>query len=142
MAVRPHRFIALVCGVMAIQSAGLVAEPPTAREASPLTSAAPPVDEPVKLTPQQIEKKRRAALLMLAITGTAIAGLSLAALAILWAGRLRRQLRQPNVRGASTERPFWFLKPSRPSITRSSLPELQHPIDLPPPDVPPPSEPS
>ena len=146
MAVRPvpFIFIALVCGLIAFQSASLDAdEPPTSREAVPASSS-PPVDQsPLKLTPEQIEKKRRAAMLMVAITGTAIAGLSLVALAMLWAGRLRRQLRQPDTKETSTDRSFWFLKPPKPSITRSSLPELNRPLDAPPPPAspPPPPEP-
>ena len=143
MAVRTNPFILLVCGVMAFQTAGLCAdEPPVSRESVPSASAAPSVNEsPVPLTPEQLEKKKKAYLGLVALAGIVIVGVALGALTILWAGRLRRQLRQPDAKETSTDRSFWFLKPPKPSITRSSLPELQRPIDVPPPHTPPQSEP-
>ncbi|MEK6258513.1 MAG: hypothetical protein AABP62_07815 [Planctomycetota bacterium] len=142
MAVRHVRFIVLVCGVMALQSACLHADEPPAshHDAVPSVAATPSIEEsPVKLTPEQLEKKKKAYIGLAALAGIVIVGVSLGALTILWAGRLRRQLRKSDPKYAATERSFWFLKPPKPSITRSSLPELNRPLDYPP--SPPPSEP-
>ena len=141
MAVRPVRFIALVWGVMALQSICLRAdEPPAANETVSSQSATPPVEESsVKLTPEQLEKKKKAYLGLAALAGIVIVGVALGALTILWGGRLRRQLRKSDPEIAAMDRSFWFLKPPKPSITGSSLPELQRPLDAPP-HTPPPSE--
>jgi hypothetical protein len=143
MPVRPVPFIALVCGVMAYQSMGLLAdEPSAAHDAVPAALAAAPVNEsPVRLTPEQLEKKKKAYIGLVALAGIVIVGVALGALTILWAGRLRRQLRQPDPKDLSAERSFWFLKPPKPSINRSSLPELNRPFDVPPSHASPPSEP-
>lgn len=144
MAVRPVRFIALVCGVMAFSLAEVCAEePPLSHEAVSSTAAAPAVDESsVKLiTPDQIAKKQKAYLGLAALAGIVIIGVALGALTILWGGRLRRQLRKSDPECAATDRSFWFLKPPKPSVTRSSLPELNRPLDAPPSQASPPSEP-
>ena len=142
MAVRPVPFIVLICGVMAFHSTSVCAdEPPPLHDAVP-ASATPSVDEsPVKLTPEQLEKKQKAYIGLAALVGIVIVGVSLGALTILWGSRLRRQLRRSDPECAAMDRSFWFLKPPKPSVTRSSLPELNRPIDDPPPHVPPPSEP-
>jgi len=142
MAIRPVPFIALVCGVMAFQSASICAdEPPPSHDSTPSASTTPSVEEsPVKLTPEQLEKKKKAYLGLAALAGIVIVGVSLGALTILWAGRLRRQLRKSDPECATMDRSFWFLKPPKPSITRSSLPELNRPIDVPPSHLPPPSD--
>ena len=143
MAVRPAPFIALVWGVLAFQSICLRAdEPPAANEAVASQSATPSVEKsPVTLTPEQLEKKKRAYLGLAALAGILIVGVSLGALTILWAGRLRRQLRKSDPGCAAMDRSFWFLKPPKPSITRSSLPELNRPLNDPPSPAPPSSEP-
>ena len=137
------RFTAIVCGVMALHSAGLRAdEPPAADDAVPSAVAKTSVEEtPVKLTPEQLEKKKKAYLGLVALTGIVIVGVALGALTIMWAGRLRRQLRRPDPECAAMDRSFWFLKPPKPSVKRSSLPELNRPFDAPPSQAPPPSEP-
>lgn len=142
MAVRLVPFIVLVCGVMAFQSTGICAdEPPSSHDTTPSASATPSVDEsPVKLTPEQLEKKKKAYIGLVALSGIVIVGVALGALTIMWAGRLRRQNRKSDPTCAAMDRSFWFLKPPKPSITRSSLPELNRPIDPPPPHAPPPSD--
>ena len=143
MAVRYVPFIALVCGVMAFHSTSVCADEPPPSHDAISSLATPAVDEssPVKLTPEQLEKKKKAYIGLAALTGIVIVGVSLGALTILWAGRLRRQLRKSDPEYAAMDRSFWFLKPPKPSVTRSSLPELNRPIDVPPPYAPPPSEP-
>ncbi len=142
MAVRRVRIIALVCGVMALQSASLLAdEPPVSAHAAPSVADTPSVEEsPAKLTPEQLEKKKKAFIGLVALAGIVIIGVALGALTIMWGGRLRRQLRKSDPECATMDRSFWFLKPPKPSITRSSLPELNRPIDDRPPPAPPPSE--
>ena len=143
MAVRLAPFVAMLFGVMAFQSARLRAdEPPPSHDAVPPAAATPAVEEsPVKLTPDQLEKKKRAYLGLAALAGIVIVGVSLGALTILWAGRLRRQLRKSDPDCATVDRSFWFLKPPKPSITRSSLPELNRPLNDPPSPASPSSEP-
>lgn len=131
----------LVFGVMVFASASLCAdEPSPSRDAVPSASATPSIDEsPIKLTPEQLEKKKKAYIGLVALAGIVIVGVSLGALIILWGGRLRRQLRKSDPECPAMDRSFWFLKPPKPSITRSSLPELNRPLSDPP--SPPPSEP-
>ena len=143
MAVRPVPFIVLVCGVMAFHSTSVCADEPPPLHDAVLAAATPSVDEPspVKLTPEQLEKKKKAYIGLAALVGIVIVGVSLGALTILWGSRLRRQLRRSDPECAAMDRSFWFLKPPKPSVTRSSLPELNRPIGTPPPHTPPPSEP-
>lgn len=75
------------------------------------------------------EKQIKAYSGLAALAGIVICGLALGALTILWAGRLRRQLRRPLPNGDHSERDFWFLKPPKPTVTQSSLPEAHQPPD-------------
>lgn len=127
-------FMALVCGMLTLHSTCLRAdEPLLAREAIASTDDSPEVEKlPGKLTPEQIEKRQKAYIGLLALTGIVILGMALLALTLLWGGRLRRQLRKSDPEIATLDRTFWFLKPPKPSITGSSLPELNRPLDVPP----------
>ena len=97
--------------------------------AEPQESASKPDDEsspaPVPIRPTERQKKAYSGLA--ALVGIVIAGLALAALTILWGGRLRRQLRRPLPDADVPTRDFWFLKPPKPTISRSSLPDSQPP---------------
>lgn len=73
------------------------------------------------------EKQIKAYSGLAALVGIIICGLALSALIILWAGRLRRQLRRPLPNGDHSERDFWFLKPPKPTVTQSSLPDAHQP---------------
>ena len=73
------------------------------------------------------EKQIKAYSGLAALAGIIICGLALAALIILWAGRLRRQIRRPLPNGERSERDFWFLKPPKPTVTESSLPDAHLP---------------
>ncbi len=131
------------CGMMAFSSLPLRAGDPQPRPIpAPANEADTSTSEAalLKLTPEQVEKKKKAYIGLAALAGIVIAGLSLATLTILWGGRLRRQLRKSDPEIAAMDRSFWFLKPSKPSITRSSLPELQRPLDDEPPQLPPAAE--
>ena len=142
MAVRLAPFVAMLFGVMAFQSARLRADEPPPSHDAISSMATPAVDEsPVKLTPEQLEKKKKAYIGLAALAGIVIVGVSLGALTLLWGGRLRRQLRKSDPDCATVDRSFWFLKPPKPSITRSSLPELNRPLNDPPSPAPPSSEP-
>lgn len=72
------------------------------------------------------EKQLKAYSGLAALAGIVIAGLGLGAVIILWAGRLRRQLRRPLPECESASRDFWFLKPPKPTVSDSSLPEWHH----------------
>lgn len=141
MTARQVRFLMLTCGMLTLHSMCLnlrtlcADEPLPARKAVSSAVDSSEVEEPRgKLTPEQIEKRQKAYIGLLALTGIVIVGLALLALILLWGGRLRRQLRKSDPEIETLDRSFWFLKPPKPSITRSSLPELNRPLDAPPPD--------
>lgn len=73
------------------------------------------------------EKQIKAYSGLAALAGIVIVGLALAALIVLWAGRLRRQIRRPARDRGIPERDFWFLKPPKPTVTESSLPDAHQP---------------
>jgi len=140
MTVRQVRLLSLACGMLTLHSMLLnlkcmsADEPLLAREAVASAVDSLEVDElRGKLTPEQIEKRQKAYIGLLALTGIVIIGLALLALVLLWGGRLRRQLRKSDPEIVTLDRSFWFLKPPKPSITKSSLPELNRPFDALPP---------
>lgn len=104
------------------------AEPPAATEAT--SDEAPSPESPDRTN----ERHVKAYLGLFALVGIIIAGLALAALIILWAGRLRRQIRRPLPACDAPVRDFWFLKPPKPTVTQSSLPESHIPPHDPPPE--------
>ncbi|HEY4263532.1 MAG TPA: hypothetical protein VGM98_25435 [Schlesneria sp.] len=92
-------------------------------------AAAQASDDPAVVGPKRpTEKQIKAYSGLAALAGIVICGLALAALTILWAGRLRRQIRRPLPNGARSERDFWFLKPPKPTVTESSLPDAHQPL--------------
>ncbi len=96
-------------------------EPPGAATQS--DEATPPPDNPIRPTEKQIKAYSGLA----ALVGIVIAGLSLAAFIILWAGRLRRQIRRSLPGTEAPVRDFWFLKPPKPLVTDSKLPDSHQP---------------
>ncbi len=100
-----------------------------ARAADPHFSSSKPDDEPATVPGpnRPTERQKKAYSGLAALVGIVIAGLALAALIILWAGRLRRQLRRPLPNADAPGRDFWFLKPPKPTVARSSLPESRQP---------------
>ena len=85
-------------------------------------------DEPPPAIPVRAsEKQIKAFSGLAALAGIVISGLALVALIILWAGRLRRQLRRPLPECDAPGRDFWFLKPPKPTVTQSSLPDSHQP---------------
>lgn len=89
---------------------------------------------PAKIPTRPTEKQIKAYSGLAALAGIVIAGLALAALIILWAGRLRRQLRRPLPECDAPGRDFWFLKPPKPTVTQSSLPDAHQPPHVSPSD--------
>lgn len=73
------------------------------------------------------EKKVKAFAGLFALAGIVIVGLFLLAFTVLWASRLRRQLRRPLPASDPPERDFWFLKPPKAPVQNSSLPEFESP---------------
>ena len=142
MSVRPFLFIAMICTVSAFHSNRAVADEPTSSNdvTSPAAATQPGEAPFTELTPEQLEKRKRAYIGLVAVAGIVIIGVALAALTILWAGRLRRQLRQTDPACAPLDRSFWFLKPPKRLVTRSSLPEQQFPGNSLPPNTPPESD--
>lgn len=88
-----------------------------------------PLPQPNRLTEKQIKAYAGLA----ALAGIIIVGIALAGLIVLWAGRLRRQIRRPLPDASLPDRDFWFLKPPKPTVTSSKLPDShQPPHDTPP----------
>ena len=85
--------------------------------------ATAPAANPNRPTERQIKAYSGLA----ALAGIVITGLSLAAFIILWAGRLRRQIRRPLPDSEAPVRDFWFLKPPKPTVTDSKLPDSHQP---------------
>jgi hypothetical protein len=106
-----------------------------AAQAPAVTDAA---EEIPRVNPnRQTEKQIKAYAGLAALAGIVIVGVALAGLIILWAGRLRRQLRRPLPEADLPDRDFWFLKPPKPTVTNSSLPDShQPPHDKPPSESP------
>ena len=73
------------------------------------------------------EKQVKAYAGLVALAGIVIIGIALVGLIIVWAGRLRRQLRRPLPSAEYPDRDFWFLKPPKPTVTNSSLPDSHQP---------------
>ncbi len=142
MSVRLVPFIAMICTVLAFHSIRTVADEPTSLNdaASPAAATQPVEAPPTELTLEQLEKKKKAYIGLVAVAGIVIIGVAMAALTILWAGRLRRQFRKPDLACSPLDRSFWFLKPPKRLVTRSSLPEQQLPADSPPPNTHPESD--
>lgn len=107
-----------------------------ASAAEPTAAAVKQNDDATPAVPpnRPTEKQLKAYSGLAALAGIVIAGLGLGAVIILWAGRLRRQLRRPLPECDSASRDFWFLKPPKPTVSDSSLPEWHHqPAHEPPP---------
>ncbi len=137
MSVRLIPFATLLCIVM-MSCANLVMadEPASVPDVTSSAETTPTIqDVPVPLTPEQLERKKKAYIGLVAVAGIVMIGVALSALTILWAGRLRRQFRKSDPGCAPLDRSFWFLKPPKRLVTRSSLPEQQRAADGPPPNT-------
>ena len=108
-----------------------VASEPADKEPTEGASEEP---SPARMPTRPTEKQIRAYSGLAALAGIVIAGLALVALTILWAGRLRRQLRRPLPECDAPGRDFWFLKPPKPTVTQSSLPDAHQPPHVSPSD--------
>lgn len=127
-------FRAIAIGsAIAVCSHGLCADEPLPEPAPEVgaVSADEALVKPLPV-PAEKEKKQKLYIGLAALAGIVITGVSLGALTLVWGSRLRRQLRKSDPAIVAVDRSFWFLKPPRPSITKSSLPELQRPLDEPP----------
>lgn len=71
-----------------------------------------PVDEKSSSEPDKKERRVKATAGLMAVAGIAIVGIAFAAIIILWAGRLRRLVREPS-RATGRQDPFWFLRPEK-----------------------------
>ena len=129
--------IVMIAALIGLGGEKLMQHPATVVAADPVKTelAAPePADgepeqehSPAKIPVRATEKQIKAYSGLAALVGIIIAGLALAALIILWAGRLRRQLRKPLPECDVPGRDFWFLKPPKPTVTQSSLPDAHQP---------------
>jgi hypothetical protein len=100
-------------------------------------SSQPNGESPSVVSQRTKERQIKAYSGLFALVGILIAGLAMAALIVLWAGRLRRQIRRPLPECGAPVRDFWFLKPPKPSVTETSLPDSHLPLHEQPPDHPP-----
>jgi len=112
----PHGFLQRVLLLLAVSIGSgpvLSADPPPPADAQ--VSEAP-TSQPSSRSSRSEERQIKAISGLAALAGIVIAGLALGALIILWAGRLRRQLRQPP-RDTVPGSDFWFLKPPKPPVS-------------------------
>lgn len=72
--------------------------------------ADPAVPPPVK--PDDKERRVKLTAGLAALAGITILGIVLGAVIIIWAGRLRRMVREP-LPATGKQDPFWFLRPSK-----------------------------
>lgn len=124
-----------IWSAIAVCSHGLCADEPLPAPEVGAVSADEALVKPLPV-PAEKEKKQKLYIGLAALAGIVIVGVSLGALTLVWGSRLRRQLRKSDPAIVAVDRSFWFLKPPRPSITKSSLPELQRPLDDEPPHSP------
>lgn len=90
----------------------LVVDPATAPETTP---------EPL-VKPDEQERRVKLTAGLAALAGIAILGIVLAAVIIIWAGRLRRLVREPTTPTGKQD-PFWFLRPGKlPPLTSTENP--------------------
>ena len=114
-----------LCAERPLHSQATAAEPPVVTSAHEAEKDAPPTSAGPK------EKKVKAYAGLFALAGIVIVGLFLLAFTVLWASRLRRQLRRPLPASDPPERDFWFLKPPKDPVQNSSLPEFEPPPPAP-----------
>jgi len=87
-----------------------VPRPDTTLVVDPELTPEPAVPSPVK--PDEKERRVKLTAGLAALAGITILGVVLGAVIIIWAGRLRRMVREP-LEATGKQDPFWFLRPTK-----------------------------
>lgn len=76
-----------------------------------------------------VERRKKALAGLAALCGIAITGVAAIAVTIVWARRLRRLARDPGPAQKTAGNDFWFLKPPKQTVEKSSLDQRQPPLN-------------
>ena len=74
------------------------------------------------------EKKRKATAGLAAVGAIAILGVSVIAMTMIWARRLRRLARASGPVQKTAGNDFWFLKPPKPNASETEISSLRRPL--------------
>ncbi len=74
------------------------------------------------------EKKRKATVGLAAVGAIAILGVSVIAMTMIWARRLRRLARDSGPIQKTAGNDFWFLKPPKPNATDTEISTIRRPL--------------
>ena len=74
------------------------------------------------------EKKRKATIGLAAVGAIAILGVSVIAMTMIWARRLRRLARDSGPIQKTAGNDFWFLKPPKPNATDTEISTIRRPL--------------
>ncbi len=110
--------VALWLGAFAMRLAA--ADPPvpeTALVVDPATVPETPPELPAK--PNEQERRVKVTAGLAALAGITITGIVLAAVIVIWGGRLRRLVREP-LTATGRQDPFWFLRPKKSVPTETT----------------------
>ncbi|MCX7394087.1 MAG: hypothetical protein NTW75_08155 [Planctomycetales bacterium] len=140
MSPRQILLVALILGGISASKVSLSAEQSATRSAVAVSQKEPLVDALQGKPHPALNKKQKALVAVAGIAAIILVGMSLTAMTIVWAGYLRRVRRQADPTSTALNNSFWFLKPSKPRIDHSSLPEQQPPTDRQVASVPPSTE--
>ncbi len=109
--------IALVWGMSGPLTAAQVSETDKSLVVDPAPDAAPGSKPPLK--PDEKERRIKLTAGLAALAGIAILGIVFAAIIIIWAGRLRRMVREP-IPPTGRQDPFWFLRPEKTVLPKET----------------------
>lgn len=105
-------WIAFLFGVVVSTDAAQVPETDKSLIVEPAPEAVPEVDSPPSPNPDEKERRIKFTAGLAALAGIIILGVVLGAIIIIWAGRLRRIVREPTPTTGRQD-PFWFLRPDK-----------------------------
>lgn len=109
--------IALVWGMNGPLTAAQVPETDKSLVVDPAPEVAPGSKPPLK--PDEKERRIKVTAGLAALAGILIIGVVLGAIIIIWAGRLRRMVREP-IPPTGRQDPFWFLRPQKTRLPQET----------------------
>jgi len=122
---RPRRRWAIIFGLFVLAVFGHMDRIHAAEVPVPDTTlvvdpeAIPATDGKNPIKPDEKERRIKLTAGLAALAGILIVGVVLSAIIIIWAGRLRRLVREP-IPATGRQDPFWFLRPEKTLLPRDS----------------------
>lgn len=110
-------FVLAVCGFIVPVHAAEVPVPDTTLVVDPEPTPTTDGKNPIK--PDEKERRIKLTAGLAALAGILIVGVVLGAIIIIWAGRLRRLVREP-IPATGRQDPFWFLRPEKTRLPRNT----------------------